>query len=241
MSLSGLLITLFPLDNPTLSQLISFFLNSPTFLWAPQPMTWILHRQSSTQALPFFFFKFFLTCIYFWDRERQSMNRGGSERGRHRIRNRLQAPSCQHRARRRARTHQPEPKSAAQPTEPPRRPGITLLILHVPAKVPTACHTPNLCTILPQLERLSLLKKISERSGCCYYRFMVWTLNANQQTSLLVHSNLTASFSILCNWAKPSPFCAVSLPPLYLYHFHFKLSRTSLSDHSDGNEEDVRR
>ena len=43
---------------------------------------------------------FFL--IYFWDKERQSMSRGGAERGRHRIRSRLQAPSCQHRARRRA-------------------------------------------------------------------------------------------------------------------------------------------
>ena len=31
----------------------------------------------------------------------------GRERGRHRIRSRLQAPSCQHRARRGARTHRP--------------------------------------------------------------------------------------------------------------------------------------
>uniref|UniRef100_A0ABI8AGK9 Uncharacterized protein n=1 Tax=Felis catus TaxID=9685 RepID=A0ABI8AGK9_FELCA len=41
------------------------------------------------------------------DRERQSMNGGGSERRRHRIGNRLQALSCQHRARRGARTHGP--------------------------------------------------------------------------------------------------------------------------------------
>ena len=34
------------------------------------------------------------------------MNRGGSERARHRIWNRLQALSCQHRARRGARTHE---------------------------------------------------------------------------------------------------------------------------------------
>uniref|UniRef100_A0ABI7XH05 Exocyst complex component EXOC6/Sec15 N-terminal domain-containing protein n=1 Tax=Felis catus TaxID=9685 RepID=A0ABI7XH05_FELCA len=40
-------------------------------------------------------------------RERQSMNRGGSERGRQRIRNRLQALSCQHRAQRGAQTHGP--------------------------------------------------------------------------------------------------------------------------------------
>ena len=40
--------------------------------------------------------KILLTFIYFWDRERQSMNGGGSERGRHRIWNRHQALSCQH-------------------------------------------------------------------------------------------------------------------------------------------------
>ena len=47
------------------------------------------------------------SCVYFWDRERQSMNGGGSERGRQRIWNRLQALSCQHRARHGARTHGP--------------------------------------------------------------------------------------------------------------------------------------
>ena len=61
-------------------------------------MFWVMHI--------LFFFYFFLTFIYFWDRERQSMNGGGSERGKHRIWNRLQALSCQHRARRRAQTHE---------------------------------------------------------------------------------------------------------------------------------------
>ena len=48
----------------------------------------------------FFFLIFFSNIfIYFWDRERQSMNEGGAEkRGRHRIGNRLQAPSHQPRA-----------------------------------------------------------------------------------------------------------------------------------------------
>ena len=55
----------------------------------------------------FYLFLFFLTFIYFWHRERQSMNGGGSERGRHRVWNRLQALSCQHRAQRGARTHRP--------------------------------------------------------------------------------------------------------------------------------------
>ena len=53
--------------------------------------------------------------IYFWERERErerervhALEQGrGRERGRCRIRSRLQAPSCQHRARRGARTHQP--------------------------------------------------------------------------------------------------------------------------------------
>ena len=53
----------------------------------------------------FFILNFFFFNVYFWDRERQSMNGGGSERGRHRIWNRLQALSCQHRAQRGARTH----------------------------------------------------------------------------------------------------------------------------------------
>ena len=45
--------------------------------------------------------------IYFWERQRETeceMGRG-RERGRHRIQSRLQALSCQHRARHRARTH----------------------------------------------------------------------------------------------------------------------------------------
>ena len=51
--------------------------------------------------------KIFLMFIYFWERQRQNTNGLGAERGRHRIRSRLQAPSRQHRARRRARTHEP--------------------------------------------------------------------------------------------------------------------------------------
>ena len=69
----------------------------------------------------------FLTFIYFWDRERQSMNGGGSERGRQRIWNRFQALSCQHRAQCGARTHGPgdHDLSRSQPLNrlrPPRCP-----------------------------------------------------------------------------------------------------------------------
>ena len=62
---------------------------------------WATQAPLGETILFYFLFKkkIFLTFIYFWDRERQSMNEGGSERGRHRIWNRLQALSCQHRAR----------------------------------------------------------------------------------------------------------------------------------------------
>ena len=43
--------------------------------------------------------------IYFW--ERPSVSKGGAERKGDRIRSRLQALSCQHRASRRAQTHKP--------------------------------------------------------------------------------------------------------------------------------------
>ena len=55
----------------------------------------------------YIFFNFFLTFIHFLrDTGRQSMSGKGAERGRHRIQSRLQALRCQHRARRRARTHE---------------------------------------------------------------------------------------------------------------------------------------
>ena len=52
------------------------------------------------RTVTLFFKKMF---IYFWERERGR----GRDRGGHRIWNRLQAPSCQHRARYGARTHGP--------------------------------------------------------------------------------------------------------------------------------------
>ena len=57
-----------------------------------------------------FLFSFFKMFVYFWERQKQSVNRGGAERarGRYRIRSRLRALSCQHRAQRGARTHKPE-------------------------------------------------------------------------------------------------------------------------------------
>ena len=48
----------------------------------------------------------FLTFIYFWETETEHKWGRSKERGRHRIRSRLQALSCQHRAQCGARTHE---------------------------------------------------------------------------------------------------------------------------------------
>ena len=53
-----------------------------------------------------FFLIFFNIYLFLRDRERAWAGEGQRERGRHRIRIRLQALSCQHRARRGARTHE---------------------------------------------------------------------------------------------------------------------------------------
>ena len=52
----------------------------------------------------YFFKKFFLMFIYFWEREKKHDQGRARERGRHRIGGRLQALSCQHRAWHGART-----------------------------------------------------------------------------------------------------------------------------------------
>ena len=77
--------------------------------------------------------KFFLMFTYFWDRERQGMNGGGSERGRHRIWNRLRALSCQHRARRGARTRKPwdHDPSWSRTLYPLSHPGVPILFILV--------------------------------------------------------------------------------------------------------------
>ena len=54
-----------------------------------------------------FFFLTFLFILFLRQRETEHERGMGRERGRHRIGNRLQALSCQHRARRGAQTHRP--------------------------------------------------------------------------------------------------------------------------------------
>ena len=86
-------------------------------------------------------------------RQRQSMNGGGSERGRHGIRNRLQALSCQHRARRGARTHGPRDhdpswsrRSTDWATQAPQE--IQILKLYPrPAKWKTCVHSYSVVII----------------------------------------------------------------------------------------------
>ena len=53
--------------------------------------------------LNYFFWKF----LFLFLKERESMSGGRAERGRHRIRSRLQAPSCQHKAQCWAQIHEP--------------------------------------------------------------------------------------------------------------------------------------
>ena len=53
------------------------------------------------------FLNFFILNVYLFWRETKCKHGRGRERGRHRIRSRLQALSCQHRARHGARTHEP--------------------------------------------------------------------------------------------------------------------------------------
>ena len=56
-----------------------------------------------TDLVFFYYFLFFLMFIF--ERDRVQTGEGQRERGRHRIRSRLQALSCQHRARQGTRTH----------------------------------------------------------------------------------------------------------------------------------------
>ena len=76
---------------------------------APLPKTMDSLLLIACFPLPLYLFDLFiylfLTFIYFWDRDRAWTGEG--QRGRHRIWNRLQALSCQHRARRGAQTHGP--------------------------------------------------------------------------------------------------------------------------------------
>ena len=58
-----------------------------------------------TKVFTFFFYLFFY-CLFLRERERERQQGRGRERGRHRLWNRLQAPSCQHRAQCGAQTHE---------------------------------------------------------------------------------------------------------------------------------------
>ena len=59
------------------------------------------------QALEYFFLNLFNVYLFLKEKETEHERGRGRERGRLRIQSRLQAPSCQHRARSGARTHEP--------------------------------------------------------------------------------------------------------------------------------------
>ena len=64
----------------------------------------------TTQSPPlfFFFFNFSFLHLFIFERQRETQHKWGRGREqRHRIQSRIQSPSWQHRARRRARTHKP--------------------------------------------------------------------------------------------------------------------------------------
>ena len=107
-------------------KILLFSISGSKFIKINPTCLWLVHWLFCND-----FFFIFLTFIYFWDRERQSMNGGGSKRGRHRIWNRLQALSCQHRVQRGARTHRPRDHdlSWSRMLNRPSHPGARLLIL----------------------------------------------------------------------------------------------------------------
>ena len=81
----------------------------------------MLLRLFSPVCFYFSFFYFFIKKIFFFNvylflgqRETEHERARGRERGRHRIGNRLQAPSHQHRAQRGARTHGPRDRDLAE-------------------------------------------------------------------------------------------------------------------------------
>ena len=94
------------------------------------------------------FFSFFLNVYLFLrDRETEREQGRNSETGRHRIQSRLQALSCQHRARPGARTHGPRGHDLSRsptPTEPPRRPLPGQLLIQTAAQaLPTQDRLPT--------------------------------------------------------------------------------------------------
>ena len=86
--------------------------------WDIIPAEWNIRisADETYEVLFFFFFNFFFFNIYLFLRQRETEHeRGrGRERGRHRIGNRLQALSGQHRARRGARTHGPRDRDLSR-------------------------------------------------------------------------------------------------------------------------------
>ena len=76
-------------------------------------------------------FKFFLMFYFIFERETERKQGWGRERGRHGIRSRLQAPSCQHRAQRGAQTREPQDHdlSRSRPLNRPSHPGAPSLSL----------------------------------------------------------------------------------------------------------------
>lgn len=65
-----------------------------------------------------------------------------------------------------------------------------------------------------------------------------WMFNIIQHIPLLIHYNLLIPLPFF-ETVPDLHYSVVSLPTLYLHHFHFKLAAISLRDHSESSKEDV--
>ena len=163
-AVSPYLSNLYKHDKAVPKSLTGQVISLPEEKWWKQPTLClqpaILLHPAVPKGLSFFIIsikKIFLTFIYYWERE--SMSRGGAERGRHGIRSRLQALNCQHRAWHGARTHECWDHDLSWSQTPnwlslPGAPEGTVLNKHLKHVNETlyACdsqNTPGFCHVCP--------------------------------------------------------------------------------------------
>ena len=146
-------------------------------------MSWLAKNLHLIFVVVESFLRNLLMFIYFWDRQRLSMNGGGSERGRHRIWSRFQALSCQHRARRGAGTHAlwDHDLSRSRMLNRLSHPGAPLLSLVQGAEVvPQTIATQGKC--LPSSPHSLSVSRLTYHPcvispTLCWYRCLLWRWN----------------------------------------------------------------
>ena len=163
------------------------------------------------------------------------MSRGGGERERYRIRSRLQAPSCQHRAQCRARTHQLRDHDLswswtlnALRSEPPGCPNVVILFNFCQSNgwemvVTIFKHFLNICLIFFKFnyfERERASKSVCGTSragangkGALPAQSQTWGLNPSTVRSW---AELKSRVQHLTNWATQAPVKILFLSNLYI-------------------------